>query len=323
MWGSDRRVWRTRRSHHLRKNTMYCRSGPRTLGEYARDYGLLHDVRPETLRQYRMAADLYERWAGGPIPLQELDTQSVSAWLRDYATSVRPYTVRSKKTQVLSLWRAAADEGLCEPPGRRIRSVRCARPVVQAWTLEEVETLLATCKRLPRWHQCGLRRSVWWDLAVRFAWDSGLRWGDQIAFPVSAIRPDGFASWSQSKTGRVITLKLSPDTIAALSASLAACPRDLVTPWPASRETFLDQIDRLVLKSGVRPGTWKWLRRASATDCELQQDGAATAQLGHASGSRIAYESYVDPAIVARRRAFPRPLAVDLPNIGLRRIPAG
>ncbi len=292
---------------------MYCRSGPRTLGDYARDYGLLHDCRPETLRQYRMAAELFERWAGGPVPLQELDTQSVSAWLRDYAATVRPYTVRSKKAQVLSLWRAAADEGLCEPPGRRIRSVRCARPVVQCWTLEEVEKLLAACRTLPRWHKCGLRRSVWWDLAVRVAWDSGVRWGDLIAIPVSAIRPDGFASWTQSKTGRVVTFRLSEATMAALRASLDVCQRPLVTPWPSSRETFLDQLDRLVLKAGIRPGTWKWLRRSSSTDCELQQQGAASVQLGHAPGSRIAYDSYVDPTIVARNRVFPRPLGVDPP----------
>ena len=294
---------------------MYCRSGPQTLGAYAREYGLLHDVRPETLRQYRMAADLYERWAGGPIPLQELDTQSISAWLRDYAETVRPYTVRSKKAQVLSLWRAAADEGLCEPPGRRIRSVRCAKPVVEAWTLDEVEQLLSACKKLQRWHKCGLRRSVWWDLAIRFAWDSGVRWGDQFSFPVASIRPDGFASWTQSKTGRVVTFRLSEATMEALRASLVACPRQLACPWPASRETFLDQLDRLVLKAAIRPGTWKWLRRSSSTDCELQEQGAATAQLGHAPGSRIAYDSYVDPAIVARRRVFPRPLEVALPAI--------
>jgi integrase len=294
---------------------MYCRSGPATLGEYARDYGLLHDCRPETLRQYRITAKLYEQWAGGPARLDELDTQSVSAWLRDYAATVKPYTVRSKKAQILGLWRAAADEGLCDPPGRRIRSVRCAKPVVQAWTLEEVEQLLAACRKLPRWHLCGLRRSVWWDLAIRFAWDAGVRWGDQMNFPVAAIRPDGFASWTQSKTGRVVTFRLSPGTMDALRLSLDVCQRDLVTPWPASRETFLDQLDRLVLKAGIRPGTWKWIRRSSATDVELQQSGAATAQLGHAPGSRIAYDSYVDASIVARARTFPRPLAVDLPAV--------
>jgi hypothetical protein len=27
-----------------------------------------------------------------------------------------------------------------------------------------------------RWHPCGIRRSAWWDLAIRVAWDAGLRW---------------------------------------------------------------------------------------------------------------------------------------------------
>jgi len=234
---------------------MFRRSGPATLGAYARDYGLLRDVRRETLRQYQISADLYERWAGGPVRLEELDEQSVSAFLRDYSATAAPQTVRSKKNQILALWRAAADDGLCEPPVRRVRSVRVpGRPVV-AWEKAEVELLLATCRALPRWHRCGLRRSVWWDLAIRVAWDTGLRWGDLITLPVDAVRADGAIVWSPSKTGRVIACRLQPSTVEALRASLAACPRALVCPWPASHETFTDQVGRLVRKAGIRAGT--------------------------------------------------------------------
>ena len=292
---------------------MFRRSGPSTLGVYARDYALLRDVRAGSLRQLVIAADAFERWAGRPIRLDELDERSVSAWLRDYSATVKPATVRSKKVQVLALWRAAADDGLCEPPARRVRSVRCPAQVVECWTLEEVERLLEACRGLKRRHRCGLPRSVWWDLAVRVAWDSGLRWGDQIAIPVSAIHSDGNAAWSQSKTGRVQAFRLQPETLAALRASLQACPRGLVMPWPASHETFADQVRLLVARAGIRPGTWKWLRRASATDCEVQQEGAARAQLGHRPGSRIAYDSYVSPAIVGRRGIVPRPLRTPPP----------
>ena len=163
---------------------MFRRSGPETLGAYARQYGLLRDLRPETLRQYAMAADLYERWAGGPVRLDEMDEDSVSAWLRDYSATVEPNTVRSKKNQVLALWRAAADERLCEPPTRRVRSVKVPWRPPTAWDHAEVEQLLAACRGLKRWHRCGLRRSDWFDLAVRVAWDTGLRWGDLICLPV-------------------------------------------------------------------------------------------------------------------------------------------
>ena len=292
---------------------MYSRSGPSTLGKYAQAYSLLRDVKAGTLRQYQIVATLYERWAGGPILLEQLDETSVSEWLRDYAQTAAPATVRGKKAMLLALWRAAADDGLCDPPTRRIRSIRrsAPRPLVEAWTLAEVEQLVAACRGLPRRHRCGLPRRQWWDLAVRVAWDSGLRWGDLVALPVARVRPDGTTTIIQAKTGRPVSFVLSPGTLEALRVSLAACPRLLVCPWPASHEAFTAQVRLLVAKAGIRAGTWKWLRRASGTDVEVQRPGAGSVHLGHAPGSRVFAESYGDPEIIGRLQPGPRPLWFD------------
>ncbi len=290
---------------------MYRRSGPLSLSDYVKQYTLLRDVKPETVRQYGITARLFERWAGGPVQLVELDEQSVSAWLRDYAASgVEPETVRSKKIGLLALWRAAADENLCEPPTRRIRSVKCPYKPPTCWTWEEVSALLTACQGLQRWHKTGLRRSAWFDLAVRLAWDTGLRQGDQWRLPVADVRPDGAVSLVQSKTGRPVICQLSTSTVEALRVSLEVAPRQVVTPWLSSHETFDDQFKRLVAKAGIRQGTWKWLRRASATDVEIQRPGSATAHLGHVPGSRIAERSYIDPAQFSRTATTPRELVV-------------
>jgi integrase len=292
---------------------MYSRSGPSTLGKYAQAYSLLRDVKAGTLRQYQIVATLYERWAGGPVLLEQLDETSVSEWLRDYGQTAAPATVRGKKAMLLALWRAAADDGLCDPPTRRIRSIRrsAPRPLVEAWTLAEVEQLVAACRGLPRRHRCGLPRRQWWDLAVRVAWDSGLRWGDLVNLPVARVRPDGTTTIIQAKTGRPVSFVLSPGTLEALRVSLAACPRLLVCPWPASQETFTAQVRVLVRRAGIRAGTWKWLRRASGTDVEVQRPGAGSVHLGHAPGSRVFAESYGDPEIIGRLLPGPRPLWFD------------
>ena len=288
---------------------MYCKSGPATLSAYAANYSLLRDVRPETVRQYAITARLFERWAGHPVRLDELDETSVSAWLRDYAASgVEPETVRSKKVGLLALWRAAADEGLCEPPTRRIRSVKCPYKAPTCWDWSEVSALLEACQSLKRWHRTGLRRSAWFDLAIRMAWDTGLRQGDQFRLPVADVRPSGAVGLVQSKTGRPVICQLSPSTFDALRVSLELAPRQLVTPWLASHETFDDQFARLVQKAGIRKGTWKWLRRASATDVEIQRPGSATAHLGHVPGSRIAERNYIDPSHLTRNAITPREL---------------
>lgn len=294
---------------------MFRRSGPNTLGAYVAQYGLFHDVRPETLRQYQISVGLFERWAGQPVDLEDMDAESVSAWIRDYAASgVAPHTVRSKRNHVLIMWRAAADDGLCELPRRRVRPVRVPWVAPEAWTRQEVEQLLEVCKRLPRIHKCGLRRSVWWDLAIRVAWDTGLRRGDQLALRVDQVAvARGPFPVMQSKTRRSVMCELSADTFARLRATLELFPRQLVTPWVASHETFDKQFGLIVEKAGIRPGTWKWLRRSSATDCELQREGAASEQLGHRPGSPIARLNYVSPRILAEGRPTirPRPLCED------------
>jgi len=271
------------------------------------------------LRQYQIVATLYERWAGGPVLLEQLDETSVSEWLRDYAQTAAPSTVRGKKAMLLAIWRAAADDGLCDPPTRRIRSIRrsAPRPLVEAWTLEEVEQLVAACRGLPRRHRCGLPRRQWWDLAVRVAWDSGLRWGDLVGLPVARVRPDGTTTIIQAKTGRPVSFVLSAGTLEALRVSLLACPRLLVRPWPASQESFMAQARILVRRAGIRAGTWKWLRRASGTDVEVQRPGAGAVHLGHAPGSRVFAESYGDPEIIGRLQPGPRPLWFDRqPGVG-------
>jgi len=289
---------------------VFDRAGPTTLAAYAREgYSLLRDVKASTLRQYVIVSDLFTRWAGHDVLLEQLDEKSVSEWLRDYAAKVSPATVRGKKNMILAIWRAAADDGLCEYPiSRRVRRVTVPQRPVVAWTKEEVEQLLAAAATLPRWHRCGLRRSDWWSLAIRVAWDSGIRWGDQVTLPVSAVCPDGSVSFTASKTGKVVAFRLSPSTMEALRASLVKCPRTLVLPWPASGETFRDQVDRLVAKAKIRPGTWKWVRRGSGSDVELQQEGAGHRHLGN---TRSVFErSYGDAAIIGRRIPSPRELLV-------------
>lgn len=291
---------------------MYRRAGPETLGAYVAQYALFHDCRPETMRQYEVSVALFERWAGGPVRLDELDAESVSAWLRDYAASgVSQATVRSKRSHVLIMWRAAADDGLCELPRRRVRPVRVPWAAPEAWTRQEVQRLLEACDSLVRWHPCGLRRSTWWRLAVMVAWDSGLRRGDLWALRVDSVPlAGGPFKVRQSKTGTSVVCELSPATLELLRESLVQAPRSHVCPWPSSRETFESQFRRIVRAAGIRAGTWKWLRRGSGTDCELQREGAASEQLGHRPGSPIARLSYVDPAILAAGRPAirPRPL---------------
>jgi integrase len=287
---------------------------PTTLADYVAHYALTHPLERESIRQYEIAVRLIDRWAGHPVRIDELDSQLVSAWLADYGKTVRPNTARSKRQMILALWRSAVDDGFHDPVSlmRRVRRVRVPIEAPVAWTRQEIERLIAACATMPRWHRCGLRRSEWWALAIRVAYDTGLRWEDQVRrLRVDQVTEDGMIVWDQHKTGRFTVCRLAESTLEALRSSLERCPRELVTPWTGSHETFSDQVRTLVRRAGVRSGTWKWIRRTGATDVEIQEPGAAPRHLGHAPGSRLAYTAYVDPAQVAaaRRGVSPRPLS--------------
>lgn len=271
-------------------------------------YCLNHEIGRETQRQYEIAVRLFERWSGGPVALSALDPLKVSEWLRELSATRAPSTVRAKRVQVMALWRAAADEGLCLPPSRRVRSVRVPWKPPVAWTHEEVGHLAIAARRLKRRHACGLRRAVWWELAVRFAWDTGLRWGDMIGVRVDQITADGLVVLAQGKTGCPAICRLAPSTLALAKASVASCPRGLLLPWPHSHESFARQLRGLVRAACIRSGTWKWIRRGGSTDCEIVEKGAATPHLGHRPGSKLAGLNYVDPIVLGVARTMPREL---------------
>lgn len=276
-------------------------AAPMRLVDYVAVYGTGRELRPDTVRQYAIAAELLEQWAGGPVLLADLSELMVSAWLRDYGATVAPATARSKRNQVVALWRAAADEYRCNPPARRIRAAKVPWQPRECWTLDEVRHLVRATAWLPRRTRDGMPRADYFALAIRVAWDTGLRWGDQKRLRADEIRDDGAFVVAQSKTRRPVCGRLSPSTLAVLRDSLRQYPRDLVTPWAASHETFNAQVRRLVARAEIRRGTWKWLRRGSATDVEAQapNKGMAARHLGHAPGSRVAELHYLSPAVVA------------------------
>ena len=271
-----------------------------TLAEYVNVYATTRPLAPETIRQYRIAVSRFEEWAGAGVRLRELSELMVSHWLRYLEGRVKPSTARSKRVQILSLWRGAASEYLCDPPTRAVRATRVPWEPRECWTREEVSKLIREASWAPRRHSCGLRRADWWELAIRIGWDTGLRWGDQMRLRVDEMI-EGLAVVRQRKTSGPVAVRLHPSTRALLEWSLTEAPRELVTPWDASQETFAKQLRLLVAKAGITPGTWRFLRRGGATNIEGQAPnrGMAARHLGHAPGSKIAELNYINPRVGA------------------------
>jgi integrase len=199
-------------------------------------------------------------------------------------TDLTPVTVRSYRSDVLSLWNAAADLDLCGyPVMRRIRRPKCPRQVIECFTVDEVRAMLTFTGGMYGYPLSnGVDRGVYWNAIIRLAWDTGLRRGDCWAFRKSWIRDDGTARVVQRKTQQVVLVRLHRSTIDALDA----IPHDAACDWPgkvSNAPRFCKQFKALVRKAGVSRGTFKWLRRSSGSYVDLAQPGSGSKHLGHSS----------------------------------------
>lgn len=285
------------------------RRSEQSIHEFVEQYELERALTKEAARQYRYAAKSITDWAGGFCAVEALEPDLFNRWLRDLQEgNLSAATIANRRRHLLALWRAAADTGKCEQPPRRLRPMKVPYVPPRAWTVDEVRAILAVCRGLRRTRQGKMQRDVFWSLAVRLAWESALRLTDLLRLRVEDVRPDGLVVMGQSKTNRPVAFRLSQQTLDALKASLEGDTRKLVLPWPSSRESFRRQFANVVRKSGVRKGTWKWLRRSSATDVEKACPGAGASHLGHAHGSVIAARHYLDPYIIGAPTVCPTAL---------------
>jgi hypothetical protein len=118
---------------------------------------------------------------------------------------------------------------------------------------------------------------------------------------------------------------LHPQTIAALHDALDR-PRELIFPWPYSRELIWRRYEEILIAGGILPANatdaerrrakFHLIRRTSASWLESVRPGAATAHLGH-SDRATTVRSYIDPEIAGTQvnaaEALPR-FAVRAPD---------
>lgn len=248
------------------------------LADFVGQYLLSRRVSPTYAERILRRAEALAVRSGHSKVAEALSEPVVNCFLS--SLDVSAVTVGSYRSDILTLWRAAADRDLAPYPNAR-RIVRVAAPalIVDCYLLEEARALLAAAAELAGDYAGGLSKRLYWTAAIRLAWDSGLRRGDVWAVRRSLVRPDGLLRIVQHKTGQVAQSRLRPATVAALDA----IGRELPLAWPLDPSFFGRHFKRLVKAAGVNRGSFKWLRRASGSYVEAQQSGAGHKHLGHAT----------------------------------------
>lgn len=248
-----------------------------TLSAFARRYTQARDLSPVYVGTLcRRAAALELHAGGGPIASILTETK-VNGFLASLGV-VSPYTFKSYRGDLLTLWNSAADEGLASyPMGRRIMSRRAPALVVECYDVSEARALVEYANRIGGELANGVPQKLYWPAAIRTAWDSALRRSDIWRVRRDYIRPDGSLRLAQHKTGLLVRCQLRMSTVVALYAIGSPVP----LYWPHNPWTFGEQFRKIVKASGVGRGTFKFFRRSSGSYVEAAAPGSGHLQLGN------------------------------------------
>lgn len=267
-------------------------------------YELSHDIKSSSAAQLRWTVRGFDKFLERPATVEDLDPDAVNRHLKSLRDAGKAdTTVKNRRGNLLTIWRAAKRMGLTKARPKGVRKIRLARAAPVAWTQDEVTRLLRTAAVLPgKIRGLGLSAARWWSAFILLAWDTGLRRCDLLAMRHSDIR-SGWVVVVQAKTGQTIHCRLHDATLAAIKE---LGTEGKVLPW-RGMTAFYRHFSALMKAAGLT-GKPKWLRRSSGTAVELAHPGQGGRHLGHLTPG-MAERHYLDPAILARAKPMPPPLA--------------
>lgn len=253
------------------------------LVDYVARYALDRDIREGTIEQYRLTVRSLEKFLGRSPDVGDLQPEVINSWLRMIGEKCSPYTVKSKRAQLLVLWRAAADDELSPPPPRKIRRPKLPERVVRTLDAEGVRRLLA---QIATTHGtiAGRPRPTYLRTLVLVTLDSALRQSDLHRLDwAQVLDAAGRLQIVQRKTGRRRWVHMSEPTMEELTSYMRGFSGSL---WPmADRGAVTRDLRAAAVAAGLGRITHTDLRRSAIRSVEEQQAGAGWIFAGHESDS--------------------------------------
>jgi integrase len=296
-------------------------SAAQSLAEYLNSYALFHPLKRGSLYQLGRTIDVFSIFLAAveseaaakenrtPNPRvalpADLNDETASKWIMWCETRYAPATIKRMRGDLLTIWRAFADDNAAHPTPRKVRKVDVPEPDPQVWSREEVERLLRAADRIPGVMKNGCERSVYYRAIILAAWGTGLRRGDLWTLRLDQITKGGFVAKRQNKTGDKHYARLQPEAVEAIELIGGETP----LAWPYSPRMFYYWWDKLKAIAGVTSdGSLQKLRCSSSTNVAIHQPGKQTKFLGHTTPKADA--NYVPGQVLAGEPVEPEPLTV-------------
>lgn len=257
----------------------------------------------DLLRRYESSVEIGDRYAeslrrtvrkcegSGILKVCQLSPDAVNSML---ATLPLSATTRGNiRRELMTLWRYAYEGGLTESYPARVRRIRAAATPVECWTRDDLSRLLLAAEgdKTPISSRVQARRCDVLPAWIGIGYDTALRFGDVHALTAANLR-NGFVVTTARKTGKSVVRAISKNTQDAVGRLLELSPDRSLFKWCLPRRRALLMWRAFLDKHGMA-GSSKWLRRAAATQIEMQSRGRASELLQH-SHPTLAYRHYID-----------------------------
>jgi len=237
-------------------------------------------------------------------PLVELTERRLAERLADYAKTHAAATTNSRRRALLTLWRAAADEGLASPPRTRLIPKQPEpRRAPVAWRAQEVSALLLSSQSAGGAPLDGVPRSTFWRALILTVYDTAGRIGAVLATePADCNLGDAWivlrAENQKDRTEQ--WCPLSDQTVDALRPMYDP-RRTRLFPWPFSMVHLWRQFRRIVEAAGLsasrkRKDLFHKLRRTSLSYTARESVELACKKAGHCR-PELTVRHYIDPRI--------------------------
>lgn len=254
---------------------------------------LARDITPDYAAKVRYCCRAFCRWLNYDPGINALDFQPVNEFLAHLQSiGKQPNTVAGYRRALLVVWNEAYREGDNNNPPLRVRRIRTPRQTIEAFSHDQIRKLLTYVAKFQDFLPNGVKRADFWTAAIHAAYSTGLRRGDLLRLNREQIGQGGVARVLQNKTGYPITIRISPETLAAIERMPS---HDLLLPWPYHENALSRQFRKIAKGAGVR-GQFRWLRRSAGSYAERDQPGSGKRMLGHQT-DRIFHVHYEDLSI--------------------------
>lgn len=264
-------------------------------------------VSGKTIDQYGYAVRSLEKYASRPLAIGDLSDDLILSWLRSRLADVSPKTVKRERGDVLTIWRWAAAHGYCDTPPGDIPTIRVPHKLPVAWTVDEFERVVSTCRGLTgEMRGTGINRSAWWSSLMIFLYWSGARITAALevrSLDVNMERRLVILRAETAKTGVEQALHLHDQAVAAIAGHYDPA-RELVWPYPYnSRRRWIHL--KAILRDAHLPcdryRMFHCIRRTTYTMAvKFGSRAIAQRQLGHRTDMSRYYE---DPTQIDQQQA--------------------